>query len=92
MSHLSPEAALAQFADRISLQENDIDYLLTLLQEARGLGRAAGQQAERDRCADLLSAQAYAALERLQVESLLGDKNESAWLALSKATVTIRRG
>jgi len=38
---MSPEAKLAQHAERIHLRDEDVDYLLSLLQEARGLGSAA---------------------------------------------------
>ena len=47
---MTPEAKLADFAHRIHLQDDDVDYLLSLLQEARGLGSLAGAAAEREAC------------------------------------------
>jgi len=47
---MSPEAKLAQYAERIHLQDEDVDYLLSLVQEARGLGSVAGSAAEREAC------------------------------------------
>lgn len=34
----TPEEKLLDFANRIHLQDSDVDYLLSLLLEARGLG------------------------------------------------------
>jgi len=48
---MSPEAKLAQYAERIHLQDEDVDYLLSVVQEARGLGSLAGSAAEREACA-----------------------------------------
>jgi len=52
-SPMSPEAKLAQYAERIHLQDEDVDYLLSLVQQARGLGSLAGAAAEREACAML---------------------------------------
>ncbi len=46
-----PEAKLARYAERFNLLDEDVDYLLTLMQEARGLGSLAGAAAEREACA-----------------------------------------
>lgn len=51
---MTPEAKLADFARRVHLQDDDVDYLLSLLQEARGLGLLAGAAAEREACAYLV--------------------------------------
>ena len=49
----SPEAKLVNFVRRLHLQDKDVDYLISLLQEARGLGSLAGAAAERKACAAL---------------------------------------
>jgi hypothetical protein len=38
----TPEALLADFARRIHLQDGDVNYLLSLLQSARGPGPGVG--------------------------------------------------
>lgn len=50
---MTPEAKLAAFAEHIHLQEEDVNYLISLLQEARGLGSIAGSAAEREACAKI---------------------------------------
>lgn len=55
---MTPEAKLADFARRVHLQDDDVDYLLSLLQEAHGLGLLAGAAAEREACAKIADAHA----------------------------------
>ena len=45
---MSPEAKLAEYARRISLMDEDVDYLISLLQEARSLGSIAAAKVERE--------------------------------------------
>ena len=43
---MSPEALLASYARRVNLLEEDVDYIMSLMQMARGLGSNAGAEAE----------------------------------------------
>jgi len=64
---MSPEAKLAQYAERIHLQDEDVDYLLALVQEARGLGSVAGAAREREKCADWIEEAAREWREEAQI-------------------------
>ena len=57
---MSPESKLADYAKHIHLQDEDVEYILSLLQESRGLGSLAGAEAEREACARLVESAADA--------------------------------
>ena len=51
---MSPEAKLADYARHVHFQDEDVEYILSLLQESRGLGSLAGAEVEREACARLV--------------------------------------
>lgn len=50
----SPEALLAHYAERVHFQDEDVDYILSLIQMARGLGSEAGANDAKERCASAI--------------------------------------
>ena len=57
---MSPESKLADYAKRVHFQDEDVEYILSLFQEVRGLGSLAGVDAEREAIAQLVESAADA--------------------------------
>ena len=50
---MAPEAKLVEYARHIHLHDEDVDYILSLFQEARAASAIAGAEHEREECARL---------------------------------------
>lgn len=77
---MSPEAQFVDFARRIHLSAQDLDFIMGLLQQARGLGSVAGAEAEREACVKIAD----------QESSHYYDGTSSGWVASKDIATAIR--